>query len=240
MWRVARHFLSWPDMISQILLVAMILNVVVYVPSTLADATDLNAREFAVVLPFGAVLAGRTLAGGLRARAGQGQEKGREKDREKGREKTAGWPRWQRRLAAALLVLYAAGLGYAAAQPSVPPANQRLAQFLAAHHLTRGIGGYWLSSVVTVGSDGAVVVRAVAPDRLEPNMWESKSSWYDPAAQRATFLVTDSASGFFNHWQPKAAALAALGTPAHVYHVGPYTIYVWGKNLLAQVSPGGV
>src|SRR5690349_21702847 len=60
--RVARHFLSWPDMISQILLVAMVVNVVAYVPSTLANATDLNAREFAVVLPFGAVLAGRTLA----------------------------------------------------------------------------------------------------------------------------------------------------------------------------------
>jgi len=55
-------------MISQILLVAMVLNVVLYVPSTLADATDLNAREFAVVLPFGAVLAARTLAAGLRAR----------------------------------------------------------------------------------------------------------------------------------------------------------------------------
>ena len=43
----------------------MVLNVVLYVPSTLADATDLNAREFAVVLPFGAVLAGRTLAAGV-------------------------------------------------------------------------------------------------------------------------------------------------------------------------------
>ena len=59
MARVARHFISWPDMISQILLVAMVINVVAYVPSTLADATDLNAREFAIVLPFGAVLAGR-------------------------------------------------------------------------------------------------------------------------------------------------------------------------------------
>ena len=64
--RVARRFLSWPDMISQILLVAMVLNVAAYVPSTLANATDLNAREFAVVLPFGAVLAGRTLAVSLR------------------------------------------------------------------------------------------------------------------------------------------------------------------------------
>ena len=67
--RVARRFLSWPDMISQILLVAMVLNVVAYVPSTLANASDLNAREFALVLPFGAVLAGRTLAGSLQAPA---------------------------------------------------------------------------------------------------------------------------------------------------------------------------
>ena len=59
---VARRFFSWPDLISQVLLVAIVLNVLVYVPSTLADATDLNAREFAVVLPFGAVLAGRALA----------------------------------------------------------------------------------------------------------------------------------------------------------------------------------
>ncbi len=222
MWRVTRHFLSWPDMISQILLVAIVVNVVLYVPSTLADATDLNAREFAVVLPFGAVLAGRTLAGGLRVRAGQGQ----------------GWPGWQKWLASALLAVYAASLGYAAAQPSVPPANQELAEFLAAHHLTKGIGGYWLSSVVTVGSGGAVTVRAVTPANLEPNMWESKSSWYDPASQRATFLVTDSGAGFFNYWQPKAAALAALGQPARIYHYGSYTIYVWDRNLLPQVASG--
>ena len=213
MFRVARHFVSCPDMISQILLVAMVLNVVVYVPSTLADATDLNAREFAVVLPFGAVLAGRTLAVGLR-----------------GRERRPG--KW---LAPALLAGYAASLGYAASQPSVPAANEQLGTFLAAHHLTSGIGGYWESSVVTVGSDGAVTIRAVLPGTLQPDLWESKDSWYDPGSNRATFLVTDSASGFFNHWQPDSAALAAFGKPARIYHVGPYTVFVWDKNLLVQV-----
>ena len=219
MVRVARHFLSWPDMISQILLVAMVINVVAYVPSTLADATDLNAREFAIVLPFGAVLAGRTLAPVLRD----------------------GLRRWRRPvpaalLAGALLAGYGASLGYAAAQPSVPPANAQLAAFLAAHHLTSGIGGYWESSVVTVGSDGAVTIRAVVPGTLEPDLWEAKGSWYDSGPNRATFLVTDSASGFFNHWQPSPAALAALGRPARTYHVGPYTVYVWNKNLLAGLG----
>jgi len=216
MVRVARHFFSWPDMISQILLLAMVINVVAYVPSTLADATDLNAREFAVVLPFGAVLAGRTLVPAFRD----------------------GLRRWRRPvpaalLAGALLAGYGASLGYAAAQPSVPPANAQLAAFLAAHHLTSGIGGYWESSVVTVGSDGAVTIRAVLPGTLQPDLWEAKGSWYDSGPNRATFLVTDSAPGFFNHWQPSPAALAALGRPAKTYHVGPYTVYVWNKNLLA-------
>jgi hypothetical protein len=217
--RVARRFLSWPDMISQILLVAMVLNVAAYVPSTLANATDLNAREFAVVLPFGAVLAGRTLAVSLR-------------DSKR---------RWARPAllagaAGALLAGYGASLGWAAAQPSVPAMNARLVTFLSAHHLTSGIGGYWESSVVTVGSDGAVTIRAVqSVPRLQPYLWEAKSSWYDVGPNYANFLVTSSTPGFLNHWQPHRAVLAALGAPARTYHVGPYTVYVYNKNLLAEL-----
>jgi len=217
MARVARHFLSWPDLVSQVVLVAMVVNVVAYVPSALADATDLNAREFAVVLPFGAVLAGRTLAASLRAALGR-------------RPLAGAW------LAGALLAGCGASLGWAAAQPSVPPMNARLATFLAAHHLTSGIGGYWESSVVTVGSDGAVTIRAVLPGTLAPDLWEARSAWYDSASNHANFLVTDSAPGFFNHWKPDPAALAALGRPARIYHVGPYTVYVYAGNLLRRLG----
>jgi len=231
--RVARRFLSWPDMISQVLLMAMVVNVVAYVPSTLANATDLNAREFAVVLPFGAVLAGRTLAGSLRdsKEGGRARGNGGREPPVRGR---GGWGVRPALLAAA--VGYAASLGWAAAQPSVPPMNARLATFLEAHHLTSGIGGYWESSAVTVGSDGAVTIRAVLPGTLRPDLWEAKSSWYDPGAHRASFLVTSSTPGFFNHWQPNQAALAALGRPATIYHVGPYTVYVYDKNLLAGLA----
>jgi hypothetical protein len=224
---VARRFFSWPDLISQVLFVAIVLNLLVYVPSTLANATDLNAREFAVVLPFAAVLAGRVLAGRVLAgRAGAGEPA------------VPGWlrgARWRRWLASALAAGYLASLGYAAAQPSAPPANAQLAAFLAEHHLTDGVSGYWLSSIVTVGSDGAVTVRAVQPS-LRPYLWEAKGSWYDPGLHRATFVVTDSQPGFFNHWEPSQAALAAYGPPAHTYRVGPYTVLVWDKNLLA--GPG--
>jgi hypothetical protein len=222
--RVARRFLSWPDMISQILLVAMVLNVAAYVPSTLANATDLNAREFAVVLPFGAVLAGRTLAASLwDSRVAQGSV---------GRSRR----RWVIPALLAGAVGYAASLGWAAAQSPAPAMDARLVTFLSAHHLTSGIGGYWESSVVTVGSDGAVTIRAVQHvPRLEPYLWEAKSSWYDPGQNRANFLVTSRKPGFFNHWLPNPAALATLGPPARTYHVGRYTVYVYNKNLLAAL-----
>jgi len=231
--RVARRFLSWPDMIGQILLVAMVVNVVAYVPSTLANATDLNAREFAVVLPFGAVLAGRTLAVSLRGSKEGGRARGNG-GREPPVRGRGGWGVRPALLAA--VVGYAVSLGWAAAQPSVPPMNARLATFLKAHHLTSGIGGYWESSAVTVGSDGAVTIRAVLPGTLQPDLWEAKSSWYDPGPHRANFLVTSSTPGFFNHWQPSQAALAALGRPATTYHVGPYTVYVYNNNLLADLA----
>jgi hypothetical protein len=114
--------------------------------------------------------------------------------------------------------------------------NARLATFLAAHHLTSGIGGYWESSVVTVGSNGAVTIRAVASLPLAPYPWEAKSSWYDPGRNQANFLVTSNGSGFFNRWHPKPAAQAALGRPVRTYHTGHYTIYVYDKNLLAELA----
>ena len=130
-----------------------------YVPSTLADATDLNAREFAVVLPFGAVLAGRALA----ARRACQPAAGGSAVPPLGSAPSPRGARWRGGLAAAVAAGYAASLGYAAAQPSMPPANAQLTAFLAGHHLTRASAGYWVSSIVTVGSDGAVTVRAVQP-----------------------------------------------------------------------------
>jgi hypothetical protein len=144
--------------------------------------------------------------------------------------------RWRVGLASALAVGYLASLGYGAAQPSVPPANAQLATFLAGHHLTNGISGYWMSSIVTVGSDGAVTIRAVQSS-LRPYLWETKGPWYDPASQRATFLVTENGTDYFSHWKPSASALAALGPPARTYHVGPYTVLVWNKNLLSSPAP---
>ncbi len=133
-WRVARHFLSWPDMISQILLVAMVLNVAAYVPSTLANATDLNAREFAIVLPYGAVLAGRTLAASLRAPGARPcWPAGRRPDRRRPARRLCGQPRLGRRPAAGPPDERAAGH-----LPRGSPPDQRDRRLLG---IERGHGG---------------------------------------------------------------------------------------------------
>ena len=56
-----RFFRRDADLVSQLLLAGIVANLAAYIPSSLADHTALNAREFAPVLPFAAVLAARTL-----------------------------------------------------------------------------------------------------------------------------------------------------------------------------------
>ena len=56
-----RFFRPDADFVSQLLLAGIVANLAAYIPTTLAGHTALNVREFAPVLPFGAVLAARTL-----------------------------------------------------------------------------------------------------------------------------------------------------------------------------------
>jgi hypothetical protein len=198
-------------LVDQVLAVAIVINLVVYVPSTLASGV-LNAREFAVILPFGAALAGRMLGPRIRGT----------------------------RLAPVLLAVlagYAAALAYGVAQPPAPPANARLATWLEGHHLTQGLSGYWQASAVTLDSGGRVTVRAVVNhgDGLVPYRWESKRTWFDPGAGQANFVVLDSQAGFFNHWMYGTEVRNVFGPPAATYHTGPYTVLVWKANLLDRL-----
>jgi hypothetical protein len=225
MCAVARRFLRGAGLIDQVLLVSIVLNVALYVPSTLASTTDLNAREYALALPFGAVLAGRTLAGKVRLTMPD----------------VATWAvgargaRKARLLVPALVFLlgaYLASLGWAATQPSEPAENAELGAFLAAHDLTYGISGYWQSSIVTLDTSGAVTIRAVLSGSLQRDWWESKHSWYDPGTNMATFLVTENLPGFYNYWEPNVQVVSSFGPPVRIYSLPPYTIYVWNRNIL--------
>jgi hypothetical protein len=224
LWGVAamarRFFRRDADLVGQLLLVGLVANLAAYLPSTLADNTALNAREFAPVLPFAAVLAAR-LAGGRILAIGR-----------------------SRVLAAALAAVfgwYCAGLAYQAAAPAAPNPFARLEAFLEARHLTRGIGGYWNASVITVGTGGAVTIRAVTQGCLQPYAWESRPAWYAPENQTASFILASRSPGYFSQWRPSPAAqrqLDALFPAGERMILDPgtgYQVRAYQANLLAKL-----
>ena len=199
-------------LVDQILVVAIIVNLVVYLFSSFSNGV-LNGREIALVLPFGAALAGRSL--GPRVRG------------------TRLVP-----VLLAALAAYTAGLGYQLAQPVSPPANVRLASWLQQHHLSHGLSGYWQGSVVTADSGGTVTIRALTTSagRVVPYQWEAKRSWYDPGTQDVNFVVLQDQPGFFNYWEPVSQVTATFGPPAQTFRTGPYTVLVWPRNLLPALG----
>jgi hypothetical protein len=227
MLRVARRFLRVP-LVDQVLAVAILANVVLYVVSGVSQQ---GPHEIAVVMPFGAALAARTLI----RRASHAPRPGERRaagGNSISRVRLAGY-------AAGVLVLagYLAGLGYELTKPAVPPQNSALVPWLTAHHLTYGLGGYWQASSVTVASDGRVAIRGLAGASTRPYLWLAKTSWYDPASHRATFVVIDTQAPASYAWLPQAAVERYFGPPVRTYHTGAYTILVWDKNLLRDI-PG--
>jgi hypothetical protein len=210
------------DLVVSVFAVAIVFNLGAYMFS--AHALDiLGAREIAAVLALGAVLAGRVLGEPLLALA--------------------------RKAARASLLLWfvlgviAAGylgtLVYGAAQPSVPPANQTLANWLVAHGLTDGLAPYWQANSTTLASGGRVTVSGVAdaPDQmLVPYEWEAQDANYDPSHHDATFVVAEAAQ---LPWV-RGAAEHTFGVPGHTYTYDGYTIMVWDTNLLLRLGHPGL
>ena len=195
----------------------IVINLAAYMFSVI-PVTWFDTREIAAVLPFGAVLAGRLLAGSL-ARA------------------------WLRPVLAGVLACYALALGYGVAQPAVAVADseQPVVGWLEAHHLSTGLGTYAESNLITLDSGGRVAVRTVAWQlpRAVPRAYESKASWYDPRLNYANFVVINSADakpGRNGVIIPRRDILALAGPPAHTYHYKTFTIWVWNHNLLADLG----
>ena len=198
------------DLVSASLIAAVLINGAAYVLLTQFQDV-LGAREIAAVLPFSAVLAGRLLGTKL-AR-----------------------PR-PRSLALLLLACYLACLGYAAAQPPVPAADQHLADWLAARHLRSGLAAYWQASGTTLASGGRIQVSPVCATkgRFSGEQWESEASWYDPRRREASFLILGGQAAACNS-ATAGQARSAFGPPARSYQVGPYTVLIWRRNLLTMI-----
>ena len=204
--RTVRRFAA-ADLLAQVLTVAIAVNLAAYLFTVQAQNIT-TTREIAAVLPFGAVLAGRQLAGPLLAA----------------------------RLAPVLvgaLAVYGGMLASNAVQPPRPVPAEDLTVWLAEHNLTQGLAGYWQASSLTLDSRDTVQVRAVAVNRgvlASQDYWEASRAWYDPARHYADFIVSMGADQ-----TPIRQMVARAGRPAHVYRFGPYTIAVWHRNLLTRL-----
>ena len=204
------------ELIVPVFAMAMAVNVAAYMISTHAQDL-LGAREMAAVLPLGAVLAGRVLG-----------------------DRLAAWTRaakaWLVPVFTVLTAGYLAALGYGAAQSAVPPQNEPLASWLAAHQLTDGLASYWQANSTTVDSGWAIQVSAVmqdARDHLVPYLWETDTANYDPARHYANFVVADGPGALPGI---QLSAELTFGRPALIYHADGYTILVWNTNLLAKLG----
>jgi 4-amino-4-deoxy-L-arabinose transferase-like glycosyltransferase len=200
-----------PDRVTQVLLVAMALDVAAHLFSN--QAIDLMTSRYLIpFLTFGAVLAGRVGADRL-------------------------WGGRLRSAAAAVGVAYVVFLGLSLRTPPAPAPEAQLAAFLERHQLTYGVAAYWQSSTVTVQSGGRVRVRAVqrGSPELTAYLWEAEGFWYDPrlAGNDARFVLRDTSD---SRSVDRRTVEAAFGAPTDVYRIGSYEVLVWDRNLLDDLQ----
>jgi hypothetical protein len=262
---VAWHVPSRDDLVSDVLAVAIVVNLAGFVASVI-PATPFDTREIAALLPYGAVLAGRVfgswLAGPRPAGTGRAAPAPATQRR--------GLPRLRPGMTALVLAgtCQLAALGYGVAQPPAADPEQALAGWLVAHHLTCGLGTFTEGNLTTLDSGGAVrllpaswparirggpgpVVQIGSPDIpglpfglgfnlplsyiAVPRLYQSSASWYNPRTQDANFVVTGTADGTAD-LIPQKSILALAGPPAAVYQFRSFTIMVWNENLLARLG----
>ena len=215
----------WTDRVTRALVVGVVVMLVLGAASPLMIPLG-GTHEVAIVLPFGAVLGGRVIGPWLAAR----------------RQLRGGW--FTRSVLVARLTagcaLAAAGLGllsalgYAAAQPSVGPRYQTLADWLAAHNLTSGLSGYWTANITTLETGGKVHLAPLISGGKYGYLWESKASWLDPDVSSANFIVTTTqqtgGSDVSLH-----EVLLWYTQPAAIYQFQQYSILVYDRNVLPSV-----
>jgi hypothetical protein len=136
------------------------------------------------------------------------------------------------RLKAVLVILVCVVIGasliptMARSRTSLSVAN--LDTFLVDHHLANGYGPYWLASITTVHTQGAVTIRPVISpnnDYIQPFYWLAEKDWF---TSKASFLAFDRDNSFNISTD---TAIKTFGKPDNTYKIDNYTILVWNRNI---------
>jgi hypothetical protein len=227
---IATFFLSRTDRVTQIVAAATVATLVAGVFGTLIQSLA-YAHEVAILLPLGAVLAGRMLPPLVPARwrAAHG----------------ALITAIVAPVLAAWLAANLAALCFAASWAPGPAPEQQLVSWLASRHYTDGLAEYWQGSTTTVASGGSILVAPITPVTFEVRRWESSFGWYD-TTRRPNFVIAATDPSVAPGGLSVPAVRAHFGRPAHEYVVGSYVVMVYDYNLLTRVggqvypgSPGG-
>jgi len=219
---IVTFFFSRTDRVSQIVAVATICTLIAGVFGTLIQSLA-YAHEVAILLPLGAVLAGRMLPPLLPARRW---------DAGGARRATTGVFAVLGVWLAALL----AALCFAASWAPLGPPEKQLATWLASHHYTEGLAEYWQANSSTVVTGGQVLVAPVTPVSLDVRHWEASSAWYNPAQSRADFVIAAIDPSVPPGGLSIPTVIKKFGKPAHEYTVGSYVVMVYDYNLLTKLS----
>ncbi len=212
---ITMFFTSRTDRTTQIIVAATIATLAAGIFGTVLPSLA-HAHEVAILLPFGAVLAGRMLPplAFVRWRTGRWA-----------------WPALASWLGAGL-----AALCFAATRAPLGPPTQALANWLAGHHYAEGLAGYWQANATTVTSGGKVLVAPINDQATAVWSWESSASWYEPSRQRANFVVAVTDPGTGQGGLSTTTVRNSFGHPIHQYQVAQYVIMVYDYNLLTRLS----
>jgi hypothetical protein len=220
------------DVADRLLVVAIVVYLGAYAFSTVALRGGSGLYEIVGVLVLSGALGARTIPR-LRVPGRQLSDRGRARAMLAGTVVAA--------VAATACMVSGSGLFRA---PRTSP-SQPLAAWLADHHLTYGIAGYWNAEPVTIYSGGSVQVRQVilVPGGFVPYAWNAPRRWFDAKQQDANFVIAQDYSQQPQSPLTPAAAESCFGQPSAIYRVDNFTVMVYPYNLLTRgrtpvLSPG--
>ena len=214
------------DRVDQILVVAIVVTITAGLVSTVMQSLT-SAHEIAILLPLGAVLAGRTLPSSARAlaeRIVQSRAATVATVTTAATVALAGW-----------LAVGVAEAGFAATWPAAAVPVQNVTAWLAAHHQHDGLAAYWQGTETTVASGGRVLVAPLTASGAAADHWEASSAWYQPSRYRATFVIAELRPDDARDSLTVVRVRARFGRPAAEYQVGGDIVMVYGYNLLSRL-----